>query len=114
MPGSALTTNPVVVAKNSTGAPVAGVAITFAIDSGGGSVAVTLATTGADGTSSPGTWTLGSAEGANVLTISATGATTIKLRSLATFAVTALVSNAAVPRSGAVLTVDAVGIHLTD
>ena len=112
-PGSALTTNPVVVAKNSTGAPVAGVAITFAIDSGGGSVAITLATTGADGTASPGTWTLGSAEGANVLTISATGATTIKLRSLATFPVTALVSNAAVPRSGAVLTVDAVGNPLS-
>ena len=109
LPGAALVTNPVVVAKTAAGVPVAGVAITFAIDSGGGAITTATATTGAEGTASPGKWTLGASEGANVLTASATGATPIRLRSLASFPVTALISNATVPRRGAVLTVNIPG-----
>ncbi|MBC7844427.1 MAG: Ig-like domain-containing protein [Gemmatimonadaceae bacterium] len=109
VPGTALANNPVVVARSAAGTPVSGIAVTFAIDSGGGVVATTSATTGADGTVSPGRWTLGASEGANVLTASAIGSPTIRLRSLASFPVTALITNATVPRSGAVLTVNVPG-----
>lgn len=103
-PGAAVASAPVVTARNASG-PVAGLAITFAIDSGGGTLASTQATTGADGTASPGAWTLGALEGTNVLSVSASGATTIRIRATATIPTIPLVTDASVPRSGGVVTV---------
>ena len=57
--------------------PVAGVAVTFAVASGGGSVTGGTATTGADGVATVGNWSLGPNQGANTLTatIAGTGVT---------------------------------------
>ena len=65
---------PTVRVADAGGNPVAGVAVAFAADAGSGSVAVPLATTGADGTASAGSWTLGATPGANTLTASVAGA----------------------------------------
>ena len=53
--------------------PVAGVTVTFAIGSGGGSVTGGTATTGADGVATVGNWTLGPTQGANTLTATVAG-----------------------------------------
>ncbi len=111
-PGTALPTNPVVLATDAGGAPVGGVVVTFSVDSGGGRVAAAQVTTGPAGTASPGTWTLGAAEGPNVLAVSASGAARITLRSLATAPATTLITNATVPRSGGVLRVTTPGSPL--
>lgn len=67
-PGAALPVPVAVVVQNSSGAPLSGVAVTFTVDSGGGSLSQTAATTDANGTASAGTWTLGAAPGTNVVT----------------------------------------------
>lgn len=66
--GTAVATPPAVVVRDAGGTPVAGVAVTFAIASGGGSVSGGSASTGADGVATVGRWTLGDAAGANTLT----------------------------------------------
>ena len=69
-PGQPLATRPAVVVFDASGRAVPGVAVTFAVDSGGGRVSVANISTGADGSASPGDWTLGSAEGRHVLSAS--------------------------------------------
>jgi len=69
--GTAVTINPSVRVTNASGVAVSGVAVTFAVASGGGSLASTTATTGNDGTAASGQWTLGSAGGVNTVTASA-------------------------------------------
>jgi adhesin/invasin len=70
--GQAVTTPPAVkVTKN--GNPDAGVSVTFAITSGGGTVSGATQTTGADGVARVGSWTLGTAAGSNTVTATATG-----------------------------------------
>jgi adhesin/invasin len=66
--GTAVTIPPAVVVRDAGGTPVAGVPVTFAVASGGGSVKDASATTGADGVAAVGRWTLGDAAGANSLT----------------------------------------------
>jgi adhesin/invasin len=66
--GTAVSTPPAVVVRDAGGTPVAGVPVTFAVASGGGSVNDAVATTGADGVATVGRWTLGDAAGANSLT----------------------------------------------
>ena len=53
--------------RDDKGSALAGIAVSFSVDSGGGTLQSTGATTAADGSASPGRWTLGSAEGRNVL-----------------------------------------------
>ena len=67
-PATALPTQVAVKVTDASGAAVGGVSVTFRVDSGGGTITRTSATTSSTGTASPGTWTLGSAEGRNVLT----------------------------------------------
>jgi adhesin/invasin len=55
--------------------PVSGVTITFAVASGGGSIANSSATTDASGIASVGTWTLGPNPGSNTLTATRSGLT---------------------------------------
>jgi Big-like domain-containing protein len=60
---------PAVIVRDQFGNPVAGVSVTFAVASGGGTVAPTTAvTTGADGIAGVTSWTLGTIAGANTLT----------------------------------------------
>ncbi|HVP75536.1 MAG TPA: invasin domain 3-containing protein, partial [Gaiellaceae bacterium] len=70
---TALATDPSVLVTDQYGNPVAGVAVTFAVASGGGSATGTSATTDATGTAAVGSWTLGTAAGSNTLTASASG-----------------------------------------
>src|SRR3990172_6465830 len=66
-PGANVAVKPVVVVTDAAGHGVAGVGVSFAVDSGGGSLQAASATTAADGTASPGEWRLGTSEGQNVL-----------------------------------------------
>jgi adhesin/invasin len=66
--GTAVATAPAVIVRDAGGTPVAGVPVTFAIGSGGGSVTNAQVTTGADGVATVGRWTLGDAAGQNTLT----------------------------------------------
>jgi len=72
--GTAVIVAPAVIVKDSTGNPVAGVAVTFAVASGGGSVTGASQTTGANGVATVGSWTLGATQFAsNTLRATATG-----------------------------------------
>lgn len=66
--GSAVGTAPSVTVRNSDGAALAGVSVTFAVASGGGSVSGAAATTDAQGVATVGDWTLGTTAGANTMT----------------------------------------------
>jgi hypothetical protein len=65
---------PSVIVKDKFGDPVSGVAVTFAVTAGGGTIAPTTAvTTGADGKATLTSWTLGPGAGANTVTATASG-----------------------------------------
>ncbi len=66
--------SPSVSVKDSYGNPVPGVAVTFAVTGGGGSVTGPNQTTGTTGIATVGTWILGSTPGTNTLTATAAGA----------------------------------------
>ncbi|MFA6165659.1 MAG: Ig-like domain-containing protein [Gemmatimonadaceae bacterium] len=75
---------PVVVRVNDAqGNGIGGIALTFAITSGGGSVLPTSATTDATG-SATAAWTLGGASGTQTMTVSATGLGTLTVSATAT------------------------------
>jgi hypothetical protein len=65
--GSDVPVAPAVIVRDAGGTPVAGVPVTFAVASGGGSVTGGDATTGADGAAAVGKWTLGGSAGSNTL-----------------------------------------------
>ena len=65
--GSPVAVRPAVLVTDSAGEPVAGVAVTFAVTAGGGSVEGPAQTTGSDGIARVGRWTLGAEPGANIL-----------------------------------------------
>jgi hypothetical protein len=65
--GAAVPTRPAVQVTDSAGNPVAGVAVTFAVTAGGGSVDGAAQTTDSDGIARVGRWTLGDAPGTNTL-----------------------------------------------
>src|SRR5207247_8882586 len=70
--GTAVPTPPAVVLRDQFDNPVPGVAVTFAVAAGGGSVnPTTPVTTGADGIAAVTSWTLGTTAGANRLTAAA-------------------------------------------
>jgi adhesin/invasin len=66
--GTAVTTNPSVKVVDANNNAVAGVSVTFAVATGGGSLTGGSATTGADGIATVGSWTLGSGAGSNTMT----------------------------------------------
>ncbi len=70
---TAVTTAPSVKVTDGNNNPVAGVTVTFAVASGGGSVTGATATTGASGIAAVGSWTLGTIAGANTLTATSAG-----------------------------------------
>jgi adhesin/invasin len=69
--GTAVATAPSVIVRDTNGNPVAGVDVTFAVASGGGSVTGASATTNASGIATVGGWTLGTTAGTNTLTATA-------------------------------------------
>lgn len=71
--GSAVPTPPSVKVLNGVGDPVANVAISFSIQSGGGTVSGASQVTGADGVARVGGWTLGPIPGVNKLKARAPG-----------------------------------------
>jgi adhesin/invasin len=73
--GTAVATAPSVRVRDSRGNNVAGVSVTFAVASGGGSVTGASAVTNASGIATVGSWTLGTTAGANTLTATSPGLT---------------------------------------
>ncbi|MEO8636065.1 MAG: hypothetical protein ABI587_12380 [Gemmatimonadales bacterium] len=73
--GSAVTTPPAVLVTDQFGNPVSGVAVSFAVASGGGSVAGGAATSGTNGIAAVTSWTMGTVVGSNTLTATSAGLT---------------------------------------
>lgn len=70
---TAVTTPPAVLVRDQFNNPVAGVAVTFAVASGGGSLTGGNLTSNASGIATVGSWTLGTTAGTNTLAATATG-----------------------------------------
>src|SRR5262245_29293007 len=94
--GAALATGLEVTVKDASGNPLAGITVAFAAATGGGSVAPTSASTGADGKATT-TRTLGPGAGTQTTTATVTGVTPASFSSVATIqgAVTIAVSGSA-------------------
>jgi len=74
--GSAVSTAPSVLVTDAQGNPVQGTSVTFAVASGGGSLASSgTVTTDASGIATSPAWTLGTTAGSNTLTATSTGLT---------------------------------------
>ena len=71
--GSQVAVDPAVLVTDGGGNPVAGVAVTFAVATGGGSIGGANAVTDASGIAEVGGWTLGSIAGPNTLTATSAG-----------------------------------------
>lgn len=71
--GTTVVTAPSVKVTDVNGNPVAGVNVTFAVATGGGSATGLPATTNASGIATVGSWTLGTTAGANTLTATVAG-----------------------------------------
>jgi len=69
--GTSVANAPSVTVTDANGNAVSGVAVTFAIASGGGSIAGSTQTTDANGIATAGSWMLGATAGANTLTATA-------------------------------------------
>ena len=75
--GSAVAQPLAVRVTDANDAPVAGVAVTFVVRSGGGTLTGGAARTGDDGIATAGTWTLGASLGANTVDATVTGLPTV-------------------------------------
>jgi adhesin/invasin len=64
---------PSVVVRDAQGNPVPGIAVTFSVTSGGGTLAGATQTTGANGTATVTSWTFGPVAGTNTVVATATG-----------------------------------------
>jgi adhesin/invasin len=73
--GTAVAIVPSVIVRDASNSPVAGVTVTFAVATGGGSVTGGTATTDASGIATVGSWTLGTTAGSNTLTATSAGLT---------------------------------------
>ncbi|MEP6833422.1 MAG: PKD domain-containing protein [Gemmatimonas sp.] len=102
-PGQPLPVKPTVVVKDASGRALQGIVVSFAVDTGGGSVAVAVVATGSDGAAST-NWILGPAEGTAVLRITAAGLADVRVWATARFAMLTLVDALTVPASGGTVT----------
>jgi hypothetical protein len=71
-PGATLPVKPSAVVKDAAGLTVAGATVSFAVDSGGGTLDALTAVSDANGVAGPGNWKLGAKEGRNVMHASVT------------------------------------------
>lgn len=81
--GAAVPEAPAVRVTDQRGAAMSGVAVTFTVAGGGGTVANATATTDASGIASAGAWTLGTAAGANTVTASHGGLSPVQFAATA-------------------------------
>ena len=72
-PGAPVFERPSVIVRGADGAPLSGATVTFAITSGGGSIAGATQTTNSAGVATLGSWVLGEIPGTNTLTASVAG-----------------------------------------
>lgn len=99
-----------VLVKDAAGTALNGITVQFTVDSGGGTLSTSSATTGTDGIARGGTWTLGNVVGAQF--VSARVGTLTPLRFRATAAPPApqpLFTDRVVPTSGGTITYTAAG-----
>lgn len=75
--GTDVAVDPAVVVRDQFNNPVPGVAVTYTVAAGGGSISGSAPTTGANGVATVGSWTLGGTAGANRLDASAAGLPTV-------------------------------------
>ena len=87
--GTPVAIPPSVTIKDQRGAGIAGVTVTFAVSTGGGSVTGASVVTSASGIATVGEWVLGSAPGPNVLTASVNGLAAVTFQSVATVVLSA-------------------------
>lgn len=73
--GAAVAVRPAVKVADQFGNGVAGVTVTYAVATGGGTITGATAVTGADGIATVGSWTLGNTSGAQTLTATVPGVT---------------------------------------
>src|SRR5438552_6501768 len=71
--GTAVSTPPSVIVKDANGNPVTGVAVTFAVAPGNGTITGGSQTTNTSGVATVGSWTLSATAGPNTLTASSSG-----------------------------------------
>ncbi|MBL0170834.1 MAG: PKD domain-containing protein [Gemmatimonadaceae bacterium] len=81
--GSVLPVKLSVLVKDAAGTALAGIAVQFSVDSGGGVLATTAASTGSNGVAVAGDWTLGSAAGAQVVSARVSALSPVKFRAQA-------------------------------
>jgi hypothetical protein len=112
-PATALPVRPAVLVATASGDPVPGIAVTFTVDSGGGSLSATAAVSGANGVATAGIWTLGQS-GNNVVTAHIGTTLSVKLHAQA-FAGDArtLINAAPVSSAGGTLTYTKAGDPLS-
>lgn len=82
--GTAVAASPAVRVTDAQGNPVAGIAVTFAVASGGGAAAGATSPTDADGIAAVGAWTLGAKAGENTLTATVGGLPAVTFRATGT------------------------------
>ncbi len=75
--GMAVPTSPAVKVTANSGAAIAGVTVTFAVRSGGGSLTGNTVSTDAGGIATVGSWTLGTVAGQNTMTATVAGLTPV-------------------------------------
>jgi hypothetical protein len=80
---------PSVVVTGKNGAPISGVAVSFAVTAGGGTLGRTSATTDATGTASSGSWTLGTTAGTQSVDATVQGLAAVRFSATATAAAAA-------------------------
>jgi hypothetical protein len=100
---------PAVMVRDQNGLPMAGVSVTFAVDSGGGTVSGSPALTGSDGVAAAGSWTLGAAPGRNRLRASTGSLTPVVFTATAIVTGGAPLADATIPVAGGSVTVSKAG-----
>jgi len=90
--GTEIAVPPVVLVLDSLANPVPSVIVSFAVISGGGTIANTTAVTGLDGTARVDAWRLGPTTGENTLVASVTGLPSLPFRDTATVGFTSVVT----------------------
>ncbi len=111
--GTAVGTLPAVLVANATGSPVAGVAVTFAVASGGGSITGASATSNANGIATVGSWTLGLTAGANTMTATSAGLAGSPVFFTATGAALTTLHAAGLNDTGQTLCYDSAGVTIS-
>ena len=105
---------PSVVVRDAQGNPIPGIQVTFAVTSGGGTLAGATQTTGVNGTATVTSWTFGPAAGTNTVVASATGVPNVTFTATTTGVATQVVafagSNQAAVQGTAVATDPAVRV----